>query len=78
MPQFDTVTFFNQIFWFFSVFLSFYFIILKGLLPVVTTSLKTRKKLVHSLIFFGEFGGIVSAEVKKFYTKRILKIVKII
>ncbi len=47
MPQFDNVTFFNQIFWFLIIFLSFYFIVLKKLLPVLATTLKTRKKLIH-------------------------------
>lgn len=75
MPQFDSVTFFNQVFWFFSIFLSFYFIILKGLLPVVTTSLKTRKKLVNQIFFVGT--ALAEGLFKKFYTKRIQEIVKL-
>jgi hypothetical protein len=44
MPQFDQITFFNQIFWLILSFLSFYFIILKNYLPKLSASLKTRKK----------------------------------
>ena len=44
MPQFDQITFFNQIFWLNFFFLSFYFIILKNYLPKLSAGLKTRKK----------------------------------
>lgn len=44
MPQFDKITFFNQIFWLIFFFLSFYFIILKNYLPKLSAGLKTRKK----------------------------------
>ena len=44
MPQFDQITFFNQIFWLTFFFLSFYFIILKNYLPKLSAGLKTRKK----------------------------------
>jgi len=45
MPQFDTVTFFNQIIWFLILFFSFYFILLKNYLPKIATVLKARKKI---------------------------------
>ena len=38
--------FLNQIFWTFSFFLIFYFIILKNYLPFYSTALKTRKKVL--------------------------------
>ena len=44
MPQFDQITFFNQIFWLTFFFISFYFIILKNYLPKLSSALKTRKK----------------------------------
>lgn len=48
MPQFDKVTFFNQIFWVTLVFFTFYFVLLKQVLPALFLSLKTRKKAIKS------------------------------
>lgn len=50
MPQFDKVTFFNQIFWVLLVFFSFYFVLLKQILPSLLMSVKTRKKAVKSYL----------------------------
>ena len=49
MPQFDKITFFNQIFWLILIFLSFYLILLKNFLPKISSVLKARsKKLLKS------------------------------
>ena len=49
MPQFDKITFFNQIFWTLILFVFFYLILLKGYLPKIAIILKSRlKKLVKS------------------------------
>ncbi len=45
MPQFDKITYFNQIFWLLVFFLAFYFNLLKHILPLLAFSLKTRKKV---------------------------------
>jgi len=44
MPQFDKITFFNQIFWLFILFSGFYFIFLKIFLPKLSSILKARAK----------------------------------
>ena len=44
MPQFDKITFFNQIFWLILIFSSFYFILLKNFLPKIGSVLKARNK----------------------------------
>jgi hypothetical protein len=44
MPQLDTVTFFNQLFWFTLVFFGFYFFVLGTIIPKLTLVLKTRTK----------------------------------
>jgi hypothetical protein len=44
MPQLDTVTFFNQLFWFTIVFFGFYFFVLGTIIPKVTLVLKARAK----------------------------------
>jgi len=44
MPQFDKITFFNQIFWLFAFFSGFYFIFLKIFLPKLSSVLKARQK----------------------------------
>lgn len=44
MPQFDTMTFFNQVFWLILILLNFYIIILRFMLPSLAFSLKSRHK----------------------------------
>ena len=44
MPQFDTMTFFNQVFWLISIVFAFYIIALGYMLPVLAFSLKSRSK----------------------------------
>nr|YP_009050525.1 ATP synthase F0 subunit 8 [Sargassum fusiforme]AIG23793.1 ATP synthase F0 subunit 8 [Sargassum fusiforme]QJC59499.1 ATP synthase F0 subunit 8 [Sargassum fusiforme] len=44
MPQFDTITFFNQVFWLVLIVFNFYFIILRFMLPSLASSLKARNK----------------------------------
>jgi hypothetical protein len=44
MPQFDKITFFNQIFWLVLIFFSFYIFLLKNYLPRISSVLKTRSK----------------------------------
>lgn len=44
MPQLDTVTFFNQLFWFTLVFFGFYFFVLGTIIPKLTLVLKARAK----------------------------------
>lgn len=46
MPQFDKITFFNQIFWLLFSFLSFYFLFLRLFLPKISTVLKIRTKIL--------------------------------
>lgn len=74
MPQFDKVTFFNQIFWFLLLFLTFYFVILKSLLPVLAASLKTRKK-VANLFLLGS-ANPQEGSFKKFLYKNFQKLLK--
>ena len=44
MPQFDKITFFNQVFWLIFFFSSFYFLCLKTILPTLSSVLKVRNK----------------------------------
>ena len=44
MPQFDKITFFNQVFWLFVFFAGFYLIFLKFFLPKLGSVLKVRNK----------------------------------
>jgi F0F1-type ATP synthase membrane subunit b/b' len=74
MPQFDKITFFNQIFWFLLAFLSFYFVILKGLLPVLAASLKTRKKIINFISTAGSASGDASS--KRAYFKNLQRFLK--
>lgn len=59
MPQFDKITFFNQIFWLFFFFSSFYLVLLKIFLPKLSSVLKARTKKLQkgiegALIFSNE------------------------
>jgi hypothetical protein len=44
MPQFDSITFFNDLFWLLFLFFIFYFLLLKNILPSVSSILKARTK----------------------------------
>lgn len=44
MPQFDTMTFFNQVFWLISIVFAFYIIVVRYILPCLAFSLKSRAK----------------------------------
>ena len=56
MPQFDKITFFNQIFWLIVIFSGFYFILLKNFLPKISSVLKARnKKLLKSNVLAEQF-----------------------
>nr|YP_011008243.1 ATPase subunit 8 [Halosiphon tomentosus]WBP70144.1 ATPase subunit 8 [Halosiphon tomentosus] len=44
MPQFDTMTFFNQVFWLILIVFNFYIIVLRFMLPPLAFSLKSRNK----------------------------------
>ena len=46
MPQFDQFSFFNQVFWFFIFFLSFYYVVSYYLLPIICYQIKFRKKKI--------------------------------
>lgn len=48
MPQLDTATFFTQVFWVIFLFLGFYLMALKYVIPNISQSLKTRKKKIES------------------------------
>lgn len=44
MPQFDKITFFNQIFWLLLMFSVFYILLLRNYLPKIALILKVRRK----------------------------------
>jgi len=44
MPQFDKITFFNQIFWLFVFFSGYYLLLLKVFLPKISSVVKARSK----------------------------------
>lgn len=48
MPQLDHVSYFSQFFWVSILFLSFYVVLIKSLLPRVATVLKVRRKLMQA------------------------------
>jgi hypothetical protein len=47
MPQFDIITFFNQLFYFTIVFFCFYFFILGTVIPKISIVLKIRNKKLN-------------------------------
>ena len=55
MPQFDKISFFNQIFWLFFFFSGFYLIFLKIFLPKLSSVLKARAKKLQK-----GSGGVVN------------------
>jgi hypothetical protein len=51
MPQFDTFSFFSQLFWVFFIFFIFYFSICFFILPSLASTLKTRN------LFLANYNG---------------------
>jgi hypothetical protein len=49
MPQTDTITYLSQLFWTFTVFIVFYAMMVKHILPAISTSIKVRKKKLTSI-----------------------------
>lgn len=50
MPQFDQLSFFNQVAFFLFFFFNFYFFISYYFLPKISTNIKFRKKIINSKI----------------------------
>lgn len=66
MPQFDKITFFNQIFWLIFTFLFFYFILLRRFLPKISAVLKLRTKKYLKGNSYSELSGL---EITNIYNK---------
>ncbi len=49
MPQLDAITFSTQIFWLLILFVSFYFFVLKNILPNILLNLKVRQTTLNKL-----------------------------
>jgi len=54
MPQFDIMTFFNQVFWLIFIFFVFYIVVIRYILPVLAFSLKSRSKILKLAISFNK------------------------
>jgi len=50
MPQLDKLTYTTQIFWLLLSFTSFYFIILKNVLPKILLNIKVRETIVNDML----------------------------
>ena len=59
MPQFDTFSFFSQLFWVFAGFLSLYLAICFYLLPALGSILKVRKRKLAQVTTSSEFVALV-------------------
>ena len=64
MPQFDKITFFNQIFWLFCFFSGFYLIFLKVFLPKLSSVLKARVKKLQK----GSDGALIFSQYQEIVT----------
>jgi F0F1-type ATP synthase membrane subunit b/b' len=49
MPQLDLYVAMSQVFWFVIIFIIFYLLITKNILPVLARSIKLRKKKVSNI-----------------------------
>ena len=67
MPQMDLYIGMSQVFWFTVIFITFYLLIVKNILPVIARSVKLRKKKVGvtSVSSFDDEALKVSAETSK-------------
>lgn len=49
MPQLDKLTFSSQVFWFFLIYFTLYFLFLRFILPTIAAALKYRSNLIVRL-----------------------------
>lgn len=62
MPQLDKLAYSTQIFWLLITFTSFYFVLLKNILPAILLNIKTRENLANNIV---EENSSSSYEIKK-------------
>ena len=72
MPQFDTFSFFSQLFWVFAGFLFFYLAICFSLLPALGSILKVRKRKLAQVTTNSESVALVSSSSLLELTKQTL------
>ena len=72
MPQFDTFSFFSQLFWVFAGFLFFYLAICFYLLPALSSILKVRKRKLAQVTTNSESVALVSSSSLLELTKQTL------
>ena len=72
MPQFDTFSFFSQLFWVFAGFLFFYLAIWFYLLPALGSILKVRKRKLAQVTTNSESVALVSSSSLLELTKQTL------
>lgn len=48
MPQLDTLTYLSQLFWVFIIFAVFYAMVVRHILPALSTAIKVRKKKLQA------------------------------
>ena len=58
MPQFDTFSFFSQLFWVFLGFLTLYLLLCFYLLPALATILKVRKRKLNQITSNSDAAGL--------------------
>jgi F0F1-type ATP synthase membrane subunit b/b' len=68
MPQFDKLTFFNQVFWVVFIFFGFYIVLLKFFLPQLSSVLKIRQKKLKT-----SFSSVEASNFSFFSQSRILR-----
>lgn len=78
MPQFDSVTFFNQLFWFTVIFTIFYFFILGTVIPMISVVLKTRNKKLKSDSLSGATLKTESVSVLNSYDQKFVDLSSVI
>jgi hypothetical protein len=59
MPQFDTFSFFSQLFWVFFGFITLYLLFCFYLLPALATILKVRKRKLNQISSSSDSAGLV-------------------
>jgi hypothetical protein len=60
MPQFDTFSFFSQLFWVFFGFITLYLLFCFYLLPALATILKVRKRKLNQISNTSDSSGLIT------------------
>jgi len=69
MPQLDILSYSTQIFWLLICFISFYFIVLKNILPAILLNIKVRENIINTIAQDNDASALEIKQVNETFIK---------